>query len=401
MNYSGTQMEHYDLAIVGAGLSGLMLTRALLENPATANKRILLLDKSFTDCPPKTWCFWEKGFGPHQSFVEKEWQTAEFFEGARKLTINLQPYKYKMINGQRFCEEMVEWIAPHGNVTMRQASVESVHAMRDDVSVKTSRDHYTAPMVFDSRYDWPALEKHNGLVLYQQFVGWFIDSETPVFNPHVARLMDFRVEQKDAVAFCYLLPLDAHNALVEYTLFTSKLQPEQLFETALTAYLDTNFRGARLHVKSREKGVIPMTDLAPVQPHPGVIPIGMAGGCTKPSSGYTFHFARQHTNEIIAALNAGQTPAPFRPPSKRFDFYDRVFLRVLRQHPERGARILFDLFSRNLPEKVLDFMGNGSSLHHEIAIFARMPWSLFLRAAVLELLLARKRLVPGMSIKLK
>jgi len=113
MNYSVTPTDHYDLAIVGAGLSGLMLTRALLENAATANKRILLLDRSFTDYPPKTWCFWEKGAGRYQSFVEKEWQAAEFFEGARKLTIDLQPYKYKMISGQRFCMVMVECIALH------------------------------------------------------------------------------------------------------------------------------------------------------------------------------------------------------------------------------------------------------------------------------------------------
>lgn len=385
MNYSETPTDHYDFAIVGAGLSGLMLTGALLENAATASKRILLLDRSFTDYPPKTWCFWEKGEGRHQSFVEKEWQAAEFFEGARKLTINLQPYKYKMISGQRFCEEMVEWIARHKNVTMRQASVESLHAMRDFVWVNTSFDNYTASMVFDSRYDWTALENHKGLVLYQQFVGWFIHTEASAFDPHVARLMDFRVEQKDAVAFCYLLPIDEHNALVEYTLFTSKLQPQQLFETALTDYLDAHYPGGHFHVKSREKGIIPMTDAAPVQPHPRVIPIGMAGGCTKPSSGYTFLFARQHTDAIISALNAGQTPGTFRPPSQRFDFYDRVFLRVLSKHPERGAGILFDMFRKNLPEKILDFMGNGSSPRDEAAIFTRMPWGLFVQAAMREI----------------
>ena len=384
MNYSVTPTDRCDFAVIGAGLSGLMLTRALLENKATAGARILLVDKSFTDYPPRTWCFWEKGEGMYEGLVEQRWSAAEFFQGSRQLTINLEPYQYKMICGLRFRQETMEWIKRHPNVTLQQTSVESLHPMRDFVWVNTAKENFKASMVFDSRYDWQALEKHRGLVLYQQFAGWFVQSETPVFDAQVARLMDFRMEQKEAVAFCYVLPTDAHNALVEYTLFTPRLQPQEKLERSISEYLATRYKGAWMDIKSREKGVIPMTDLLPRQQHPSIIPIGMAGGCTKPSSGYTFLFAQQHTDAIIAALNRGAVPEPFVSPG-RFRFFDRVFLRVLRGHPDKGAKILFDLFRQNLPEKVLDFMGNSSDLREEARIFAKMPWGVFVPAAVWEL----------------
>lgn len=382
-NYRNIPEQHFDYAIVGAGLSGLMLAMALLENEATAGKRILLLDKSLHDHPPGTWCFWEKEDSKWEALVDKSWCAAEFFEGKDHLKIDLCPYRYKMIGAERFREKAWDVIKKNDNVCVRQAPVESLEAFSEFVWIGTPRENYTASLVFDSRWDGKALEKHRGHVLYQQFSGWWVQSDTPVFDERTARLMDFRMEQQGSVAFCYLLPVTGGKALVEYTLFTPGIRCQEGLETALEAYLAAHFPGVRMQVCAREKGVIPMTDMPVTRWHPRVVPIGTAGGCTKPSSGYTFMFVREQTEEIIEALNRGEFPGHYAAP-RRFRFYDGVLLRVLLRRPEAGARIFFRMFQRNAPETVLDFMRNRSGLREEVSIFMRLPWRWFIPAAVRE-----------------
>jgi len=378
--------DHFDLAIVGAGLSGLMLTMALLENDATSGRRILLLDRSPDDYAPRTWCLWEKGEGPFEDLVEKQWQAAEFFSEQEHLWIDLRPYAYKMISGERFHEKARAVISRHANVALVQENVEELRPVGDHVRIGTAHKQFTAAMVFDSRWQLKALERENGPVLYQQFEGWFVRTGQPTFDVSTARLMDFRMEQKDAVAFCYLLPLDTHTALVEYTLFTPEIRPQESLEAAVAEYLGRQLPGKDIVVRSKEKGIIPMCDLSIVQQHPRVIPIGTAGGCTKPSSGYTFMFVQQHTEQIIAALNKGEMPLAFSPslPARR-GFYDRVLLRVLEEHPQKGAGIFFSLFKDNPAAAVLDFMRNASTLQEEMAIFRHLPFFLFLKASLREM----------------
>ncbi|MDO6432820.1 lycopene cyclase family protein [Flavitalea sp. BT771] len=378
--------DHFDFAIVGAGLSGLMLVMALLENEKTSGSRILLLDRSLDDYAPRTWCFWEKEEGRFEDLVEKKWQAADFFSEQEQLRIDLRPYAYKMISGQRFRDKACATIRRHPNVRWVQEMVEGLHPMSELVSISTATEHFTASLVFDSRWQLAALERETGPVLYQQFEGWFIRSQQPVFDAVAARLMDFRMEQKDAVAFCYLLPMDERTALVEYTLFTGSIRPQESLEAAVADYLGRQFPGAGIQVRSKEKGIIPMCDLSITNEGPRVIPIGTAGGCTKPSSGYTFMFVQEHTEQMIAALNKGEWPKdfPHSLPARR-GFYDRVLLRILEKYPDKGAGIFFSLFKNNPAVTVLDFMRNASTLQEEMAIFRRLPLFLFLKEAFREM----------------
>ena len=42
--------------------------------------------------------------------------------------------------------------------------------------------------------------------LRQHFGGWEVTTQRPIFDPHVATLMDFDTEQFGATAFFYVLP---------------------------------------------------------------------------------------------------------------------------------------------------------------------------------------------------
>ena len=95
--------------------------------------------------------------------------------------------------------------------------------------------------------------------LLQHFRGRVVRSAEPAFEADTATLMDFDVSQAHGLHFVYVLPFDAHTALVESTFFTERLLPEAVYEEAIDAWLARRRTGAVFETVSREGGVIPMT----------------------------------------------------------------------------------------------------------------------------------------------
>ncbi|WP_028298221.1 lycopene cyclase family protein [Olivibacter sitiensis] len=379
--------EPFDFAIIGTGLAGLMLAVALLENKPTAQKKILLLDSSFDGYAPRTWCFWQAGTSKWDHLAEKSWTNVAFALGDKTLKKNLLPYSYNLISSNRFREYAWSIIRKHGHVHAEEASVCSITTIGNEQVIKTADSTFRAHSVFDSRFEPQALQHRAGHTLYQQFVGHFVQAKQAIFDPSTALLMDFTVPQSQAVAFCYLLPTSAHTALVEYTLFTPSILPEHQLEQALERYIQEKFPEAEMTAIAREKGIIPMTDYQFTQPHRGIVPIGTAGGCSKPSTGYTFSFVCRHTEKIIQDINAGKMPRAYKEEvPTRFDFYDRIMLAIMEKYPEKGAGLLFRLFQNNKVQDVLRFLDNQSTIGTELSIFKSLPIGLFSKQAIQELL---------------
>jgi lycopene beta-cyclase len=66
--------------------------------------------------------------------------------------------------------------------------------------------------------------------LLQHFKGWVIETAKPAFDPSQAIFMDFRVSQQNGTTFIYLMPTSSTTALVEYTLFTEKVLPQEIMK---------------------------------------------------------------------------------------------------------------------------------------------------------------------------
>ena len=110
--------------------------------------------------------------------------------------------------------------------------------------------------------------------------------DQPVFDPHTAILMDFRVSQEAGVHFIYLLPFSAENALVESTVFSPQVQPASWYDDQIAIYLAAHYPTAGVTISSREAGVIPLARLRP----DGVFgtAVGMRADALRASSGYAF-----------------------------------------------------------------------------------------------------------------
>lgn len=383
MNYK--EKIHFEIIVVGTGLSGIMLVWEILKNEQIKHTEILLIDKHQQEEAPRTWCFWDREQSSFDKIITKSWRQAEMFAGSSRIQIDMYPYQYKMMRSEHFFDYTLPLIQAQPTIQFRQAAVQDLVDDGKKVTVITDNGTYTANMVFDSRFPKETLENYNGTVLYQQFTGRFVNTEAPVFDEHHLRLMDFRMLQDQKVAFCYLLPLSPKEALIEYTIFTDTLQSVEALEKGIEAYIARHYPDSPMHISSKEYGVIPMANFPAEKRSERIIPIGTAGGCTKASSGYTFSFVQQHTLHIIASLVANKIPeayTSFIP--RRFSFYDKVLLRVLKKHPEKGNEILFRLFKRNKTEAVISFLHNRSTIREELSIFTKLPVLLFLKAAITE-----------------
>ncbi|MFN4292817.1 MAG: lycopene cyclase family protein [Thermoflexales bacterium] len=374
--------ERFDYIIAGAGAAGLSLAYHLNQIGLT-DRRILLLDRAPKTANDRTWCFWEIGEGAFEALVFRRWERLAFHGEGLSMTLEIAPYRYKMIRGADFYRFMARWLDAQPNIACAYAEVTSVESVGDEAVIRTRDGRtYRGAWAFNSiLLDRPARQPAYHYLL-QHFLGWVIHTPARAFDPEIATLMDFRVDQASDTRFVYVLPLDAHTALVEYTVFSGELLPRAEYAQRLKAYIRDRLQIADYETQHEEFGVIPMTD-APFPDRRGerVINIGTAGGCTKPSTGYTFQRIQRRARRIAQALKATGCPYVATPPARRrYALFDSALLNVLDKGRERGRRVFTDLFARNPPQRVFRFLDEDTTPMEDVQIMSSVNIPAFIMA---------------------
>jgi lycopene beta-cyclase len=347
------------------------------------DKQILLIDREPKTKNDRTWCYWEAGEGFFEPVIHRKWPAVDFFSDSYSSTLSIAPYEYKMIRGADFYQYCLNEIS-------KQAQIEFIYADAGDVRVddkgtvlQLNNQEYRLPpaVVFNSIYR-PGPSRLNVL---QHFKGWVIHSEQPAFDPTRASLMDFRVHQQAGTTFAYVLPFDAHTALVEYTLFTPELLAPEQYDLELRNYIRDYLNIQEYTIREEEFGIIPMTDEKFQVHRNGVIHIGTAGGQTKASSGYTFRFIQKQSDDILRLLLNGGDFSQLKRTPWRFRFYDNTLLYILYHKTLSGRSIFSTLFKKNKASSVLKFLDNESTLQEELRLINSLPKGPFLQAAIRQL----------------
>ncbi len=393
-------MEQYDLLIAGGGAAGLSLAYRL-ASPQWSGLRIAVIEAEVKEGNDRTWCFWEQGEGPFEGLLAHRWDRMDFYGyHGKQVSLDLQPYAYKMLRSGDFyahCHKALD-LAPHiHRIQDRVRGYEKVTGPKGtEILVQMQQKAVQAPLVFASTPLEGALdEARHGLWLNQHFKGYYLASEEPVFAGLTARLMDFRVEQVDGYpCFVYVLPTDAHHALVEYTVFSPDAWTNAAYDAPLHRYMEENLglRG-NFQVLHTEYGQIPMTDYdfegawrRRYPDLPGLVPVGTVGGLGRPSTGYTFTNIQRHCELILQELTKTRK-ADFgaRMPS-RFKHYDRTLLRVLVERKYPGHALFERLFDRNPTALLLAFLDGQSRFGQEITIMNRSPRPVMMSAMIRNML---------------
>lgn len=370
----------YDYAIIGAGGAGLHLILAMLEDDWFSEKRVLLLDKDEKKTDDRTWSFWEKGKGKWDNIIQKSWDKGQFNTKEKQLTFSLAPYSYKTLLSIDFYNYAKAKIGTTKNIDWIKEEVKAVQKNKF-IQIKGQQNSYLAKQVFDSRIDEDyALKKDDYFTIQQHFKGWQIKTEQPVFDDTTFVMMDYQLKREDNINFTYVLPFSPTEAFIEFTLFTPDLIAYDAYDEALKRYIQEVLKLEQYHITKVEYGVIPMTNY-PFQKvnQAGIMKIGTAGGHVKPSSGYAFKNMEKVAQKIITNLKNGRTP-DMAILSKKFYFYDSLYLDVLVNHNELGESIYTDMYSKNSIQQIFKFLDEETSLWEDIKIIVSFKFSPFLEA---------------------
>ena len=307
----------------------------------------------------KTWSFWRVFDHNFDDCVIKSWNnfTINTSENSNELTNKKFPYQ--SIDSGKFYKKINTKLSTNSNVDF----FKNLNEIKSENSI-----------IFNSIFE-KELDKSE---LWQHFQGIEIETPKNIFDEEIINLMDFNCDQRNDVHFFYTLPFSKNRALVETT-WLSDLEDQSLrdYDLQLENYIKNNLGIKNYKINFIEKGAIPLF-YPSLRNDNKVINIGSAGGMTRLSTGYTFLNIQEHSKYIVKNIDNIDEAKIFNF-GKKYQFLDKVFLRVLEKHPEKMPKIFFNMFKTS-SNTIIKFLSNKSNIIEDINIISKMPKLIFLKA---------------------
>ena len=173
--------------------------------------------------------------------------------------------------------------------------------------------------------------------------------------------------------------------IINCTAFGSEPMENGYPEDCMAAYLKKHYTQDYKIIR-KEQGIIPMSHVEFERYYSQeIMNLGILGGDARPSTGYTFINAINNSRKIASALAHEKKP-PVIPGNKRhYNFYDRIFIRVLKDNPAALKRALLAMFKKNSSKKAFSFLSGTTSLFQEIPVILSLPIIPFLKGLLKNL----------------
>ncbi len=376
----------FDLIIIGAGCAGLSLGMQLASLQAQA-PRTLLLEPRIAYENDRTWCFWGDEQTPFAALARHSWQRFSVNNAVSRALVDCSATPYRLLNAADFYTQALEAIASNTALDLKTGI-----SLTAEPSLTQGRWHlhttggsFSANAIVDTR-PLPT-QQLSETTLWQSFLGCELEFQEPRFDPTSAQLMDFYPETEAFVGFNYVLPVSTTRALVEFTVFASKIYDQ----AELVSYLDAQVEklaGGRPYQRLRnEYGLIPMGvgqpkgTATPAEQHPSYVRVGLTAGAARPATGYAFQRIQRWALACKQSIQKNGLPVGHQPDSFVIRQMDAIFLNVLRHHPELGPELFMRLFSKVSSEKLIRFLSDQGRVSDYLAVILSLPRGLFMKSA--------------------
>jgi len=352
-------MKEFDYIILGGGCAGLSLAYELDVHQKLNDKTLAIVEPRTEYKRDKTWSFWKVSHHNFDDCVKKSWKEFSIKTPSESKFIKCDNFPYQSIDSGLFYKKINDRLAKNKNIKF----------FKDIKELKTDN-----AFIFNSV---PSLQD-NKSNLWQHFHGIEIETDKDFFDDNIVDLMDFDCDQRNNVHFFYVLPFSKNKAMIETTWLSKEDKSLKDYDSQMKSYI--NRLGLKDYkISFKEEGAIPLF-------HPlnkkdkNKINIGTAGGMTRLSTGYTFLNIQEHSKYIRMNIENIQNAKKYNI-GKKYQFLDKVFLRVLEINPERMPNIFSNMFSSS-SDTVIKFLSNKSNLLQDISIILKMPKWIFIKSLI-------------------
>ena len=352
-------MKEFDYVIIGGGCAGLSLAYELEIHDKLKEKTLAIIENRIQYKRDKTWSFWKVSDHNFEDCVIKSWNnfTINTSESFHELNSNLFPYQ--SVDSGKFYKKINLKLSGNSNIKFFK-NLNEINSVNS--------------IIFNSLFKGEPKKSE----LWQHFQGIEIETPKDIFDDEIFNLMDFNCDQRKDVHFFYTLPFNKNRALIETT-WLSDLKSQDLkdYDLQLKNYIKNNLGIKNYKITFTEKGAIPLF-YSSFKKDSKIVNIGAAGGMTRLSTGYTFLNIQEHSKYIAKNFDKIQKIKKFNL-GKKYQFLDKIFLRVLEKHPEKIPKIFFEMFKAP-SDTVIKFLSNKSNIFHDINIISKMPTFIFIKA---------------------
>ena len=352
-------MKEFDYVIIGGGCAGLSLAYELEIHEKLRNKTLAIIEPREEYKRDKTWSFWKVIPHNFDDCVKKSWENFSINIPGKTNYLECKNYPYQSIDSGLFYKKINNRIKENKNISFFKGISE--------VNTKNS-------FIFNSVTEI----KKNHINLWQHFCGVEIKTENNFFDEEIFNLMDFDCEQRESVHFFYTLPYSKNKALIETT-WLSKMNDnsQKDYDNQIKEYIEKHLKIKNYEITYKEEGAIPL--FYPLyKKEKNKINIGTAGGMTRLSTGYTFLNIQEHSKYLRENIENISTLKKFEI-SRKYQFLDDIFLRVLNKNPGKMSNIFFNMFNTS-PKTVIKFLSNKSNFFEDLKIILQMPKLTFIKA---------------------
>ena len=352
-------MKEFDYIIIGGGCAGLSLAYELDVHEKLKDKTLAIIELRPEYKKDKTWSFWKVTPHNFDDCVKKSWENFSINVPGKTNYLECKNYPYQSIDSGLFYEKINNRLKENKNISF----------FKDITEINTKNS-----FLFNSV---PEIQKSH-LNLWQHFCGVEIETKNNFFDEEIFNLMDFDCEQRKSVHFFYTLPYSKNKALVETTWFSKMSDNSQKdYDSQIKDYIKNHLKIKNYEITYKEVGAIPLF-YPSNKKEKNRINIGTAGGMTRLSTGYTFLNIQEHSKFIRENIEYISTTNRFEI-SKKYQFLDEIFLRVMDNHPEKMSDIFFKMFKAS-PKTVIKFLSNKSNFFEDLKIILKMPKWTFIKA---------------------